>query len=624
MNASLDDIKRRLVDGDAAGARDLANAVLRESPDAASAWSLLAQALMLERDWASAEDAAARGLELTPDDPESIILLGRIKNNRRELPEAEKLFERATELAPRTARAWNYLGHVRRGLGDLEGALASLNRAIQLQPAFAAAYANLGTVFMGLNRFEDAEACFRKVLALQPGANDSRYHLGLSLHEQGRYEEAIAVYRQCLSTESEATEILSNLGAALEADGHLDEAYATFEKVLRIEPGHPAALAAIAGLLDLRGRPEDGLQLIETSFPEDTMLEAPANLIAACGQLMRRAGRQTEGRELLEAWLERHDKPAKETMPVLYTLADILDSQGEYDRAFEHYARANRLRHSRFDPRRHERNIDRIVAAFDDASLQSLPRAANESETPVFIVGMPRSGTSLVEQILDAHTDVVGAGELRTFGVMAVTMSQRFGFSRPYPECLPDLSTQHLDELAATYSSRTDETRGNAKCVTDKMWQNFEHMGLISLVFPRARVIHCVRDPLDIGLSCFCQSFGTAGPPFSYDLENIGHYYRGYERLMEHWRSVLKSRFLEFRYEDLVKDPEPHIRELLDFMGLEWDPACLNFHETGRTVRTASHDQVTKPIYTSSVGRHKHYDRHLLPLKKILDAHDDQ
>jgi hypothetical protein len=228
---------------------------------------------------------------------------------------------------------------------------------------------------------------------------------------------------------------------------------------------------------------------------------------------------------------------------------------------------------------------------------------------------MPRSGTSLVEQILASHSRVFGAGELADMGLLALSTSSG---AVEYPETVRSLAPDQVEKLAAAYRRRLDSLAPGARRVTDKMWQNFEFLGFAALLFPRSRVIHCVRDPMDTALSCFFHHFYGRGMAFAYDLKDLGAYYLQYRRIMTHWRSVLDLPILEVSYERLVEDPETGIRELVAFAGLDWEPACLRFFETDRIVRTASLEQVRRPIYRTSVGRARRYAPWLGPLADIL------
>jgi hypothetical protein len=290
-----------------------------------------------------------------------------------------------------------------------------------------------------------------------------------------------------------------------------------------------------------------------------------------------------------------------------------------YDDAFRHLADANRLcdAESGASSQAHIDHIDRLISVFTADLLRRQTLTDQQSEVPIFIVGMPRSGTSLVEQIIASHPQVFGAGEVGYMQAISRNLNSQAVPPARYPDCLPFLSAEQLRNASAWYLARLTERAGDAVRITDKLPSSYLRLGLIALLFPRARIIHCHRDPLDTCLSCFFQNFGR-NQPLCADLRKLGTVYRQYERLMAHWRRVLHIPTLEVRYEDLVKNQEPESRRLIDFCGLPWDDRCLAFHRTQRAVNTASFWQVRQPIYISSIGRWRHYERHLTPLKEAL------
>jgi hypothetical protein len=231
---------------------------------------------------------------------------------------------------------------------------------------------------------------------------------------------------------------------------------------------------------------------------------------------------------------------------------------------------------------------------------------------------MPRSGTSLAEQILASHPDVFGAGELPVVNRMVDQLATVLDTSIPYPECLKYLDNHTLEQLASEYLEEAQLKSNDEQFITDKMPSNFMHLGFISLMFPNARIIHCTRDPLDTCLSCYFQNF-TGEHPYAYSLTSLGKFYRMYEKLMEHWSKVIPNPIFELSYEKVVVNPEQEIRSMVDFCGLEWDDKCLDFHQTKRTVATASHSQVRQKIYTSSVGKWRSYEKHLDELCSALE-----
>jgi hypothetical protein len=301
-----------------------------------------------------------------------------------------------------------------------------------------------------------------------------------------------------------------------------------------------------------------------------------------------------------------------------FSLGRLYDRAGDYNRAFVHFQAGNNLKPSDFDRGEFTRFIDDLINTFDVDFMRNAPCAHHGSRRPVFIVGMPRSGTSLVEQILASHPEVCGGGELEDIRHIAFGAGAWLGSSHTYPRVVRELAAADCDTLAAGYLKKLAVLSPQARCVTDKMPQNFLALGLIALLFPEARVIHCLRDPLDTCLSCYFHDF-TGYHPYAYRLEGLGFYYRQYQRLMRHWRAVLPIPMLDVVYEDLVADPEAGIRQLLAFCELDWDERCLRFYESERIVHTSSYQQVRRPIYKSSLGRWRHYAAHLEPLRRALE-----
>ena len=287
-----------------------------------------------------------------------------------------------------------------------------------------------------------------------------------------------------------------------------------------------------------------------------------------------------------------------------------------YEQAFRCYRQGNDLMPVTFDPWSAERDLQIFLDYWNERYLAEAPRARkhNKRKRPVFIVGMPRSGTSLLEQILASHPSVHAAGELQDIPDIAVSLPSRLGSSLPYPVCLEKATQGVVDDIARSYLKKLEAlSPKSATVVTDKMPDNFRHLGLIQLLFPKALVIHCVRDPMDTCLSCYFQNF-SGEHDYSYNLRNLGTYYRLYERLMRHWKRVLNLKILDVRYEELVMGTEETTRNILDFCGLPWNARCLEFHKTRRAVVTSSYDQATQPIYHGSLRRWVHYQPYLEPL----------
>ncbi|HUG79571.1 MAG TPA: sulfotransferase [Burkholderiales bacterium] len=465
--------------------------------------------------------------------------------------------------------------------GDYGAASAHLQRLVERAPRNATLWTSLGAALQLLGRYEQARACYGHAIQLDPGLVDAH----------------------------------SNLGTVLQGLRRIDEAMASFRTALSIDPGHLDALAGVGALLDWQGRYAEGLELLEPFAGGGT---AHPELVVSYARLLMRAGRLDEAKGMLGAALaaSRHGPAHRQRM--LFLLGDVCDALGLYDEAFAHYREGNALKQVRFEPGRWRAAIDEVVTAFTRPVLAGLPRAAAREPAPVFIVGMPRSGTSLAEQILASHPAVHAAGELECVAAIAAGLVQRYGTPAPYPGGAAGLPAAVLERMAADFRRAAGPAGPGIRRITDKTLGNPFYLGLIEMMFPNARIVYCRRDALDNGLSCYFQNFAGTSLPFCYDLAHIGAYHRELERLMCHWREASALPIHELVYEDLVTDQERATRALVDFARLDWDDRCLRFHELGRVVKTVSHDQVRRRLYASSMGRHRHYERYLGPLREAL------
>ncbi|NCF30054.1 MAG: sulfotransferase family protein, partial [Gammaproteobacteria bacterium] len=302
-----------------------------------------------------------------------------------------------------------------------------------------------------------------------------------------------------------------------------------------------------------------------------------------------------------------------------FAAAKMLDDISEFERAFQHLQSANAIEHQRthFDADAGRSFVARSRATFDSAFFEDKNAIGNASDKPIFIVGMLRSGTTLVEQILASHPAVYAGGELEYFRGVAGQLPDRLGGGQPYPECVKSLDAATIDAISRNYLAQFTKHSGDAQRFTDKNPLNFEHLGLIMTVFPNARVIHCRRDPMDLCLSIYFQHFSERHD-FAYHFADITEYLRQYEQLMAHWHSVFPGRIHDIQYEDLVANLEPVSRAMFEYLDIQWDDNCLEFHRTARPVGTASHWQVRQPLYTRSVERWRHYEPYLEDLRAAL------
>ncbi|HEY4128926.1 MAG TPA: sulfotransferase [Gammaproteobacteria bacterium] len=583
--------------------------------------ALIGRAVGLQQrgDYAAAEKIYAEVLAADPRqaDAQQFMALLAFQTGREALSEIH--MRRALELAPgRPDFHFNYGNMLFKSRRPQEAAQA-FQRAVDINPDMTDAWWGLGEVLHSLNHDAHATVCFQHVLEQQPERVPAWHAIGECLQSLGLNREAIAAYQGGLQRAPNDPELHLALLTAL-IDARLDaEVDAAFARLFSLAPKMPevyytqgvwlanrgdfeAARAALKTALELN--PDYYQAALYYSYVTPLKLDDPAVL-----RLLERAER--------DEW----DDPGQGSN-VHFALGYVLDKNKQYDEAFQHYLEANRLHRQRLDySTAAQRTLqESMQQAFDAAFFARAARVASRSDKPLFIVGMPRSGTSMLEQMLSSHPLVHGGGEM-TF--LHAELRRRLG-----PRAQDDfaggvlgLRDAELAEVAAGLVAYMDQMAPTARRVTDKMPSNFMLVGLLHALFPRAHIIHCIRDPLDTCTSCFTTSF-KHGHKFTNDLKELGEYHRLYQENMAHWRKVLPPGTLyEIRYEDLVADTETQLRRLLEFCGLEWDPACLNFQENQRAVSTASVFQVRQPIYASAVGRWKNYATHLGPLMEALGLH---
>ena len=593
-------------------------------------------------------------LDAAPDHPDALHLWGLIAHQRGDHQAAHARIARAIAADPDVPRYHVNLGQVLRAMGRLEDAEASLHRALELKPGDPGIEFKLGSVAAELRLYNAAARSFRRVLDVDGRYPGARYNLALALLKARRFAEAEAAYRAALAVDAGNASAHAGLGVALRERKQYDAALASLDTALKIAPDHAEARArrvertlvlfesgrahegAAAMHQALAGAPDHHARIAEAArrFHQDGAQERALALLdpliaegcdtpavaAAFAAVAARVGRDDEAIDIVTRLLDRAASSAAADRRTLhFALGRLLDGQDAFDSAFGHFAAANRLYQAEYDRGAAEAFVDASIAAFTPEAMARMPRATADSELPVFIVGMPRSGTTLIEQILASHPAVHGGDELFAIPKAAESLAETCGSDTLYPGCVAQLGQARSTALARRYLDLIEGLGAGAARVIDKMPDNFKHLGLIALLLPRARIVHCVRDPLDCGLSNFFQEFAIEVLPYTAGLADIGHHYALYRRLMHHWRSVVDISVLDVEYEAVVRDQESMSRRLVGFCGLDWDEACLRFYENARPVRTWSFDQVRRPIYARSVGRAHNYLRHLGPLIEALD-----
>lgn len=529
------------------------------------------------------------------------------------IPEARALGIKLANADPNNPQVLSILGAIHGRLGEFKEAESRYRTLVALEPQSFQHHCYLGLSLVMQSRLTEALAPFNKMLELRPDFAEGHMQMGCLLRDLGNHDLAIRHLRLALQLSPGLLDAAVFLANILTFRGQMDEALRLCDQLLTKLPGHPDALASKALILEKQGRHDAAWECL---VPAVAGSVSTPNIAIIYAKLAPKYNRTSHAKLLLNEMLSRASWTPSQLQEMHFTLGNLNDKTGDYDTAFAHYHSANALSPHRFNLALMRRKAEKIVEIFPNENLPTANNAPAGSATPIFIVGMPRSGTSLVEQILASHPDVAAAGELETLADVERNAPSITGKPGNYPECLCDASPSVMTSLARPYIEVITAIASGARFVTDKLPTNYERLGLIEKLFPNARIIHTARHPLDTCLSCYFQNFGNTHL-YSSNLRDLGEVYRIYEKLMAHWHKTLSIRILDVSYEALVSDPEREVRTLLEFCDLSWDPRCLEFHKTKRYINTASYDQVRQPIYRNSVGRWKHYESHL---SELIDA----
>jgi len=617
---------------DYAEAHNNLGSVLRDMGQADGAMASYRRALTIKPDFALAHhnlgitlrsggrlDEAVKSLRravvIRPTYAEALAQLSESLLELRRLEEAEASYRRLLELEPGRADAHNNLGNALRDLGRPADAVASYCRAIDLEPDRAELHNNLGNGLLDLGRIDEASQSYRRAIELKPEFARAHSNLGSAFRELGKLDEAESSYQRACALQPESAEILTNLGVVQRLKGCTGAAEASLRRALALNPGAASSMTSFADLIADQGRFGEAEAWYRRAHEaEPDAAQAWAGIAAL---------RKMNGTDA--AWIEEAQRLAgrplrpREAVQLRYAIGKYYDDVGDYRQAFESYRGANEITKSYRPP--HDRQLlertfgfaaelyDRGWLARASMGKPGSERPGNSSQRPVFVVGMPRSGTSLAEQILASHPAVHGAGELSFWKLASLKVGAASLEEGPSEPVLRELAGQYLGVLG--------ELSPDAARVVDKMPGNFAHLGMIHAALPGARIIHMRRNPIDTCLSIYFQNFHIAHS-YANDLDDLAHYYDQYLRLMEHWRAILPpGAMLEVPYEALVDDQEAWSRRMIAFVGLSWDAACLEFHRTKRSVSTFSKWQVRQKISKGSVERWRNYAPFVEPLRRL-------
>lgn len=556
-----------------------------------------------------------RAVQLCPDGETFHNSLGVFYMRDRRIAQGVHHFWQALAIDPNYLDGLKNLIVALRDVGDFDEVLRLADRALTLDPECVDARFNRSRALQLLERLDEAADGFRQALELDPDHVPSLTELGCVCRDQEELDAAEELLTRAIDLEPRCVRALDGLGHVYGQRGEDERAVETWQLALEVEPRAPAVLTSLGITLVQVGRADDGRSFLQRAI-EAVPRHAEAHLaLAQAGKV------QADDPEIvrLESLVDADSIPDEDRAKLHFSLGKCYEDTGRYEQAFEQYRSGNELKRNLidFDAGRVRTHVSSLIEYFSAERIcEFAERVGSPSELPVFVVGMPRSGTTLVEQILASHPDVHGAGELPHVEQLVTRMPAMASPRAAWPHCLDRIDDEELQRLASEHVDRLRELNPHAQRVVDKMPKNAFHLGLIRMLFPQARIVHCRRDPLDICMSCYTRYFAK-GQPFSWHLTELGEYYREYDRLSRYWNDVVPGPMLELAYEDVTSNQEDTTRRLIDFLGLPWDNACLDFHQSSRRVRT-NPVQVRQPIYRSSVARWKRFEPWIAELQAGL------
>lgn len=628
-----------------------AREAIRLNPGVANYYSNLGEMERQLKNLDAARTALERALVLDPKAIQALNNLGVIHFDAREFEKARACYEKALTLDPNYAEAHNNLGNVFRVLEGPERALLEYERAIEARESYAEAYNNMGTTLRDMDRPDEAELAFHRAIAIRPNYVEATNNLASLLIAQKRYDDVLRTLGDLLKLAPKDPKTLVNVARAqllraspLQAEravkavladhpdqidalnlygqichelDRYDESLKSFERVLALDPGNLEALNFYGVVLKSVGRLDDArATFIKALEIQPRALGAYSNVVD-----LEKFSPDNPLFVAMRQILERAKDPEHERfMATHFALGKAYEDMGEYETALKHYAIGARQKRAQLTYNQTEtfQFFDEIRATFTREYFSNPPFEGRPSALPIFIIGMPRSGSTLTEQIISSHPNVFGAGEIKTLSASIGALRYKFPSLPKYPAMAKSMRPTQFAAIADAYLQSISAQAKDALRVTDKLLTNFFFVGLIHVLFPNAKIVHTIRNPVDCCLSSYTKLFKD-DMPHSYDFGELGRYYGKYHALMAHWREVLpEGVMLDVPYEGVVRDPETKAREIIAFCGLDWDDRCLKFHESVRPVKTASVSQVRQPLYQSSVERWRRYGSGLDPLVDAL------
>lgn len=566
-------------------AENKSHAFMEKYPDEFFGYRAYGSILVQNKKYMQAIDVLRKGLDLTDQDPEIFNSYALALCNTGKPAEAIQYYEKALAINPNYAEAYNNMGIAYQDLDQLDVALTNYEMAATIKPDFAEAYTNIGNYFQAQNKYAEAIPYYQQSLSLYPHAAEPHNNIGTALQELGKHTEAIEHFNQAIAINPEYITCYNNLGTAYHDLGNFVKARGNYTKAINLKPDFSEAYY---NLIDLK-----------QYIPDNAVIET------------------------LTAIRDTEDYSGKEKMFACFALGKFYNKSKKYSESFTNFHLGHKFR---FDINKnrgqgyvHETFVNTLKSyktIFTPEFFHERSDWGSSDETPIFIVGFPRSGTSLVEQILASHSSVFGAGELQYIAEISDLLTN-YASEEALFKSITHLQNPDIIEHANVYLKKIRETSGNSRHVVDKMPHNFQNLWLIQLLFPKSTIIHCTRSPEDTCLSCYFNRF-TIGHTYTDDLKDLGKHYKYYLNMMAFWKKILPIEIHDINYENLTNNPDEETRHLLNLCDLEFESSCLKFYETKRIVSTASATQVREKMYTSSVGRWKRYEKFLSPLLEEL------
>lgn len=593
--------------------------VLKSMPNHAQTHHNLANSLHEQKLYDEAISHYQTAIKLDPKFVEAYIHCGISHRMQKNYETAIQYLHQALNLDKSNARAFHVLGMIYVDTEDYPRALECLENASRLMPQHAKYRVSFARILEKASLDYEAGIQYHKACETEPNYLDGFILYGKFLSEHHRYDEALEVTSRASQIAPEDIDIIDQLGSIYQGMGNADIAIAKFNLALDKEPKRLSSLIGLEYTYEETGKLDDAVRLCDEIITNNP--DIPNGYILK-SRIKKSKSEDGLAKALLN-FTSNQELDINSKISLNFALGKVFDDLNNYEEAFIYYAEANRLKNNELNYSREadEAGFSQLIETFNPDFIKERQHLGVESDLPILIVGMPRSATTLTEQIISSHPEIQAAGEVIFWGRARTALPLRLNTNTPFPECVNEMLPQQAKDIAAMYESTLRKIAGPStktiKHITDKLPHNFLNVGLIALLFPNIKIIHTKRDPIDTCLSIFFQNFNDSHA-YAFDLNHLGFYYRQYERIMRHWHEVLPGRIMDIHYSETVADPEYWSRQLIAHIDLEWDDACLVPHKLERLVKTASHWQVRQPIYKTSVERWKNYEEYLSPLIDAL------